>query len=1619
MAKKNDIIADGLKYVENAVNGILRGEATAWVDTKSTDSNHQSLTESGYSIFLNQDKNSSFTPKSRNVVSMSPEAVVLIKKKAFSSLKSSNDLKWMDDTEKMFLRATKALFAIKVQQLRAYESLTKFKDYYAEHKEYNLSLLSQFLKEAESTADAKALKSNDFSGGVFSDIGDVFGYTAGQDAARRVTEEIADIIKRNAFSYDSTLTTWVVDPESEDNYSIGPGTGVIEMSSFFSFTTSCDVSSNPSSATINIENPYRLMTVLEGDIESAIDEAVNGTLGLLSALANGEGSVALGGKVPPIDGGEIISTALEASGLGDILGGTTVNLNHVRERLRSFYLGKGLVNPADSVNFFIRGNRTTESYEDGGGYSSITMDKTGLEVDDVMIRAEMRLNTSGLVDAESYRKLRQTVDNSFGMISVYGGFVKSVSESFQSGKWKMTINCVDNMAWLQWSRFNISPSLSDPKGILEDPLTPFDIPLDDTGAVVYGEGQQLLQENKDLLHSGLLSYDSGLLAGQNASEGNILQGQYNGAGSLDGAKVLQHPSGFVYRWKTGIITATAGFQVADPTQEANRQSQTDRSQYGLTVAEDVLSNLDIANILSVLIIGEPYNVETFMKRTFEAHSRINRSSTTLDPADPLSAVIESVRRQNDYYGNFQPYRMITMSNSTIQQTISAVGKLEVAKNSVDLLQRRKISIKRRISDLRKNAHTQNGILINALEAEIQSISAAISDHVRVGLQAGQISSADNAVIQFSLFGSNPSLPTSSNEAREHDINRATMLLGAQRKIDQVRLNSDNNLFIVSDQYDYNTDLRPFLLRLNRSGWKLFDSDYVDVYNKCTAATSHLKLEFFCNPNGHLEFRPPAWNKVPYSVLEEAINMSRETGRTIIPDFITNMFQTRIDSLYLDIHTQNIRIVLIALMLGRYPDSTLIPNMITSGGDSLEFFGVKSPEPKGFFGNLLGGIPGMSSGATNDSSIPLTRVGDLTEQNNVSLGNGINISFTSTEEKGDVLDADTETILGAFDVIYRESAGVSDDLYGAILGIGTPPATAGGAATVENLNAIRNSFMSKTGRDPAKNLGIDLNIGFQSKDFFFGSATGSDAAERAVDNLLGESDILSKLESAISERDSLVSLLKNNIAKRTELEEIEQMFYGDYGSEDEIKSMSGNSAIAKLTRGLKSIGEPLQAVNRGINAIKDILTGSAAKGSIFDHLIEDDRRNLLGPGSGSRFIIGEENILSASFSENPPEFTRVDIKGDLPLGVADALERSLEGYYLWAGATDFDLWRQYGYKQKNIKVPFISDPESQGRPYAILELQMQRALINKGSVTLAGNEFYRPGDVVYLSEKGLLYYVNSVNHSFSIGQSFTTTLDLTYGHPPGIYLPTPLDVIGQQFAKDPMKHSTITYRNERGDDNYRPLRPDCSLVFPSTPGAGVAELLAYGDNQVRFTNMMIDLAGTAVGNRYVLIRTFVKSKYDNSAKSDAERNSSTVKSLLMDPQQVSHQPSGTSGLDVLMETGRDLFMGTGTSKEVSPMRLPNNIMASPVPEDKILEQIVYLEKEDENTVGTIRCMNVDIAGDLSAAGISISDADILGVFPKGGPKQKTWLDLRIMMSNTENVIEIGIIDIPGSVSEAGG
>ena len=72
------------------------------------------------------------------------------------------------------------------------------------------------------------------------------------------------------------------------------------------------------------------------------------------------------------------------------------------------------------------------------------------------------------------------------------------------------------------------------------------------------------------------------------------------------------PKWFCLQVENRNLTATAGFQAHDPVGEGlGRKRQTEH--YGLTIAEQIFTNLDIANILSILVVGEPYNVQTFIE----------------------------------------------------------------------------------------------------------------------------------------------------------------------------------------------------------------------------------------------------------------------------------------------------------------------------------------------------------------------------------------------------------------------------------------------------------------------------------------------------------------------------------------------------------------------------------------------------------------------------------------------------------------------------------------------------------------------------------------------------------------------------------------------------------------------------------------------------------------------------------------------------------------------------------------------------------------------------------------------------------------------------------------------
>jgi hypothetical protein len=72
---------------------------------------------------------------------------------------------------------------------------------------------------------------------------------------------------------------------------------------------------------------------------------------------------------------------------------------------------------------------------------------------------------------------------------------------------------------------------------------------------------------------------------------------------------------------------------------------------------------------------------------------------------------------------------------------------------------------------------------------------------------------------------------------------------------------------------------------------------------------------------------------------------------------------------------------------------------------------------------------------------------------------------------------------------------------------------------------------------------------------------------------------------------------------------------------------------------------------------------------------------------------------------------------------------------------------------------------------------------------------QPGEVIFLEDRNMLFYVSSVSHSLDLGSGFTTTLELTYGHGIGEYIPTVMDSIGKLIYKNQEAADTVIHRQE--------------------------------------------------------------------------------------------------------------------------------------------------------------------------------------------------------------------------------
>jgi hypothetical protein len=316
--------------------------------------------------------------------------------------------------------------------------------------------------------------------------------------------------------------------------------------------------------------------------------------------------------------------------------------------------------------------------------------------------------------------------------------------------------------------------------------------------------------------------------------------------------------------------------------------------------------------------------------------------------------------------------------------------------------------------------------------------------------------------------------------------------------------------------------------------------------------------------------------------------------------------------------------------------------------------------------------------------------------------------------------------------------------------------------------------------------------------------------------------------------------------------------------------------------------------------------------ILEHMIEYEDVDDLGPGSGRRFVLTADRIVSMTISENPPPFTMVSVNGLFGQGFPDppgGLRTTNDGNAITSAyAVDYDMWYQYGFRApKSIEAPFFSDPNSQCAPYAVAALLEARENILQGSVSVTGyNEYYQPGDVVYIEDRNLLFYVKSVSHSFSYG-SLTTSLELTYGHSPGEYIPTMLDIVGK------ILYNSQGFFGQHRSERFEMLGaakslgalaytiPDTRVTDEVDQGRGVStrflgtddpfELLLTGRQGERnknvLNNVIFSMSGKLSAANFQKQKTRIKIVYyitDTSYADDMFSLANSVKTWLLNPEE---------------------------------------------------------------------------------------------------------------------------------------
>lgn len=1480
-------------------------------------------------------------PRALEIISQEPDMTIVIKKRLFSSLKDNYKADLLDEDELLFIRATKTLLENKCRAIAAYERLTK----YDRIASQNDGIISDYMLPGIS--NAIDVLNNLPSGSLNSQVTNTLGKT----------KSVIDTIKRvKSFSDPNFFTTWIKDENLPYASPTGDGLGTFELTTISGITATNSVEFGQGRSTLTIEDPYKLMLVTNEDIEQAITDAQNrfkqnnffrltdyqleqtindlkfklgqnraqtgasqirfvinedtilykkvtayieqtgrelkfsfdsGILGAnLFAFDNSavqldptatEGRDGLQGIEEDLFK-QIIKNTYVLMGLRQTTRSEIKEYNKetniVRKKMRLHYAKKPIIQPMDVVSIFISSKTIQDPMINQGMRTNFASGSLLNALDETIGNLESALDNlkstfSGGSDGESYLEnernaiagpdfplwlwsmLRNDFTKQAAGTCVFNGIVKSSSHANGSGKYTLSVSVDDNCHYFEKSQINTTPSLDVYNSPIYDPLTPFKLNFDESSGLIRGEVPPLLDVNARLLNSGCIRAKLGRYKGRPIDakihsqpeieriQSNINSLQNNAAREF--RRKFVNPDGFVYRWKEGIGSLALW---GDPYSDLAALGSF-KSERSPLITRDPFAGQDTMNVLSLLITGQPYNYNTFL-RGATAHGQLHNDDLFNDSASAsfFRGLISDVSRANSIWGNFIPFKKLVVNDK--EYKFLASGQFDLTQRNEKL--NKLLKERAEAYDLVSSSFSAykdcpmfywagaGGVigvvddfpkeeqeLVQTLVTLDTQISTLVADFEKNKSQL--IGQASNGTLN--IFGNDISFDPyfTKEDGKTNETKRRIERAEFRKKINnltlrrlwRVKANEDPNLFIVDDTYDKNYDIQSFEQALSgqMEAWK---SNYANPYMQIDSVKKILGLEVFADSQGHIRARPPQYNRMPSSVFNTMLQEKAEKGIKIFPDYLESLFFNQVQGMsdHLEIVEDEIR--LYAAALGKNTDSD-VEKLI--GGE----FKFLTRRDTGTFANK----DIRSLIYQNEPDIVEEIAGKSLDALSGELDNRINaiVSFDATRRTQVAFDTAT----------FKDK--IQKDV----------------------ISTISNRIRQKTQQNSVPSSVQDI----MSNDRKTGRSQ--------VDIL----NVLNQIGQYVSERQQIMKSLKPAVTSLRD----------------------GLQINSSATDAGKSLLFP------NLNSKKD-----KTFPELLESMIEDEDDHDLGAGAGSRYVISDDKIISFTLNENEPPYNFVQVDGRMGQGIVSldsGLEVSPGGNAIaTAWGVDYDMWQMYGFRAESpVVVPFFNNPHTQCAPFAVYLLNLARKRIFTATCTVIGSEFYQAGEVYYIESYDLLFYANSVTHNFTYNGAYTTTLDLTFGHNPGEYIPTQLDIIGKGLYTNGHRSDIVRQvRHNRGDNTQHltVLIRDTAMstIFYSESETDNVKNLVQGrfadQNRKNLSNMLLSLSGlltpTTLNSLNIELRLYMNSNSDMGiVKSDElEAMAGSVKAWLLNPQKVNLENS---------------------------------------------------------------------------------------------------------------------------------